>query len=540
MVKLAETSFFSLDSLRRLIRPQPWCDDRSASQLQDSEKDLSGKGFDMTRREAGLAIALMTTGFVSVPLIGRSDVEASPASRAPVVTRHSGVFNGKRMPYTATVEAIDVPDAKGKPSARIVSFAYTADEVADPAMRPIIFAFNGGPITASLWLHIGVMGPKRVDIPDDLSANPDTFRLIDNSYSPLDAMDIVCFDPASTGFSRVLPGTTAESYYSIGADGQQTTAFISAWLAKHNRLSSPVYILGESYGTMRAAEAAGQLTKLARPILLAGVILLGQAVNIIEYSQRPQNIISYVVSLPTLAALAWYHKKVDRKGKSVEDFVEEAWRYAEREYLTALFQGNDIDPAEGDRVAQRLEELSGIPAAYYREHELRITKEQFRGELLKDRGLLLGRNDGRYLAPMTNKGLAADPSGTLMTAFERLFHDYLRDDLKVDWAEKYVSAAKVGGLNDWGWGGTTPFSAFDYSNGLLKMMEANPRFRVRVAEGYYDTETTPGSAIYLVRDAGWPKGRASLAFYEGGHAAYMAEPAGRKFASDLRAFVQSS
>lgn len=537
---MTEDSFFSLDSFRRLIHLHRVSAEGSAGQPLDSKRSLGLEPVEMTRREAGLAIALMATGFASTPLIAPSDAAVPAAPRPPVVTRHSGIFNGQSIRYTATVEPIDVPDAQGKPSARIVSFAYTADELANPATRPVIFAFNGGPITASLWLHIGIMGPKRVAMPEDLAASPATYRLVDNSYSPLDTADIVCFDPASTGFSRVLPGTNPESYYSVAADGQQTTAFISAWLAQHKRLSSPVYILGESYGTMRAAEVAGQLTKLSRPILLAGVILLGQAVNIIEYSQRPQNIISYVVSLPTLAALAWYHRKVDRKGKTVEEFAREAWRFAQRDYLTTLFQGSDIHPADRNQVAQRLEELSGIPAAYYREHDLRITKEQFRAELLKERMLLLGRNDGRYVAPMTDKGLAADPSAIVMAAFERLFNGYLRDHLKVDWSETYVAAAKVGGLNGWGWGGTTPFSTFDYSNGLLKMMEANPRFRVRAAEGYYDTETTPGSAIYLVRDAGWPKGRASLAFYEGGHAVYMAEPAGRKFASDLRAFVQTS
>ena len=368
----------------------------------------------------GLTAALVAI-FVLSPAAGQVagaqavTPQAAPAqvvSHAPVITHHTGTFNGKHVRYTAAVEPIDVPDAKGKPAARLVSFAYTADNVKDAATRPVMFVFNGGPITASLWLHVGVMGPKRVAVPDDLTADPNTFQLVDNVYSPLDVTDLVFIDPASTGYSRVLPGTAPESYFSVAADGQQVTAFISAWLTQHGRLSSPAYLLGESYGTIRAAEVAAQLAELPQPILLQGVVLMGQAINIIEYRQRPQNIISYAVSLPTLAALGWYHQKVDRSGKTFDEFEREAWRFAQTDYLTALFTGSAIEPAERDRVAKRLEELSGIPAAYYREHDLRISKEEYRGELLKDRGLLLGRSDGRYVAPMTNKGLAADPFET--------------------------------------------------------------------------------------------------------------------------------
>ena len=134
------------------------------------------------------------------------------------------------MGYTAAVESIDVPDAKGNPAARLVSFAYTDDDPHDEATRPVMFVFNGGPITASLWLHIGVMGPKRVAVPADLTADPNTYQLVDNIYSPLDVADLVFIDPASTGYSRVLPGTAPESYFSVVSDAQQVTAFIAAWL----------------------------------------------------------------------------------------------------------------------------------------------------------------------------------------------------------------------------------------------------------------------------------------------------------------------
>jgi len=375
----------------------------------------------------------------------------------------------------------------------------------------------------------------------DLSADPASFALVDNPYSPLDVADLVFIDPASTGFSRVLPGVSPNSYYTVVADAQQVTAFVSQWLTMHHRVESPAYLLGESYGTIRAAEVAAQLAELPRPILVDGVALMGQALNIIEYSQRPQNIISYVVSLPTLAAIGWYHGKVKRGDKSLEQFVDEAWAYAQSDYLGALFQGNALSAGDRDRVASRLEELSGIPAGYYREHDLRITKEQYRRELLRDEGLLLGQADARYVARVTEKGEGSDAFGdAIMPAYKRAFVNYLRDDLGVNWPETYLGAASVGGLEEWGWGGTTPFSDWPYTERLLKVMRANPRCRLLIGNGYYDTQTTVGAAILAAREGGLPKDRVTLRFYEGGHMAYTVGREAEKFTTDLRALVRSS
>jgi carboxypeptidase C (cathepsin A) len=469
--------------------------------------------------------------------IAGKSLDRQGASLPAVKTRHAGTFNGKRLSYTASVESFDVPDARGSPAARLVSFSYEAEKPRDAAKRPVLFAFNGGPIVASQWLHIGILGPKRVEVPEDPKAGASGARLVDNVYSPLDVADVVLIDPASTGFSRVLPGTSPESYFSVAADGQQVATFIAAWLERHGRTSSPIYILGESYGTMRAVEVAGQLAEMPKPILADGVVLFGQAINIIEYCQRPQNIVSYVVSLPTLAAIAWYHGKVDRNGRTLERFVADADHYAQTEYLTALIQGSAIDPAERDRVAQKLESFSGISAAYYRDHALRITKEQYRGELLKDKGLLLGRTDARYVAPLTDKGIAPDPFEVVMQPFNTLFGNYLRDELKVDWPDHYLQDSPVKDLDGWDWGDKTPFSRFAYGDRLNKVMVSNPRFQVLVGNGYYDTQTTIGAAELAVRQSGWPAGRARLEFYEGGHMAYSNPAAAKKLADDLRAFM---
>ncbi|MBP6514310.1 MAG: hypothetical protein KA224_03975 [Steroidobacteraceae bacterium] len=461
--------------------------------------------------------------------------------RAPVVTRHTGTFNGSKVTFYAKVEGLDVADAEGKHGARLVSFAYTADSVAGrkvaAASRPVLFLFNGGPISASPYLHMGSFGPQRVFVPDDTAADPFTWTLKDNPYSLLDVADLVFIDPAGTGFSRVVPGKDPTDYYSVVADGQQVAAFVSAWLSRNGRLASPKFVFGESYGTMRAVEIGRQLAALPQPILLDGIVLFGQAVNIAEYAQRPRNILSYVLSLPTLAATAWHHGKVDRAGRSVEQFIQAARDFARDEYLDALYRGNTLPEAERQRIAKALEGYSGISAAWYLEHDLRITKEMYRVELFRDAKLLLGRNDMRYTAPLTDKGTAVDPSGVLPNAMEKAFRSYLRDTLRVDWDEPYVLQAAVKGLEGWGWGGTTPFSDWPYVDSVGELMRKNPAFRVMLGTGYFDSQTTLGGAEYAATQSGWPRDRTWVREYPGGHMAYSIDATAQALGNDLRAFM---
>lgn len=491
-----------------------------------------------------LAITSLLAAIPALPAYAQDEGNAilQPVVHDPVITRHKDRFNGPALAYSAIVEAIDVADAQGKTSARVVSFSYVADVAKAQAPRPVMFMFNGGPISPSYLVHLGGFGPRRVLFPDDVKADPASFRLIDNPDSPLDHADLVFVDPASTGFSRVAPGKRPEDYFSIDSDAQQVAAFIQAWLKRHGRSGSPVFILGESYGTNRAAAVAAQLTALPDPVQVSGVVLFGQALNIIEYAQRPANIISYSVSLPTLAAIAWYHGKVDRTGHDFDSFIEAARVYARTTYLPALFRGANLPQDERAAVAAQLERFSGIAASWYLQNDLRITKERFRIELLKDQGLLIGRNDARYAEPITERGGAPDPSRIIPEETERLFRQYIRDELKVDWAEPYVTTSPVKGLEAWGWGGsgTTPFSDWPYQASLSPLFEKNPRFRVMVANGYYDTQTTIGAAEYLVTQSGWPSDRTDLRYYQGGHMAYSVDATARRFGADLRSFIAAA
>lgn len=501
---------------------------------------------------AGAALAI--TALMPMHAAGQSQavVAAPPASRlgtgpatftarAPVVTRHEGRFNGTRVAYLATVDGIDVADAQGRHGARVVAFAYTAERVGgarvEPARRPVMFFFNGGPIVASAYLHMGSYGPRRVRFSEDPQATPFTWSLQDNPHSLLDVADLVFIDPAGTGFSRVAPGKDPKDYWSVVADGQQVAAFIAAWLRRHDRLASPKFVFGESYGTHRAVEVGRQLASLPEPLLLDGIVLFGQAVNIVEYSQRPRNIISYVVSLPTLAATAWHFDKVDRRGRTLEQFIQASRDFARDEYLPALYRGNTLPQAERERVARGLEAFSGIPAAWYVANDLKITKERYRVELLKPQGLLLGRNDSRYTAPLTDKGAAPDPSNVLPKALEAAFHDHLRNALQVDWDEPYVLAAPVGGLDDWDRGAKTPFSDWPYVDSIALLMNRHPGFRVMFGTGYHDTQTTIGSAEYAATQSGWPAERTWLREYPGGHMAYSIDASAAALGADLRAFI---
>lgn len=482
----------------------------------------------------GLALAWVVPAGAETPVTA-----ATQAARPPVITHHVGRFGSERIAYTATVEELDVVTGDGGEGVRLVSFAYSRDG-SDRAKRPVMFVFNGGPIACSQYLHVGGIGPRRVAYPDDVTADPASFRLTDNAYSPLDAIDLVFVDPASTGFSRARPGTDPKVYFSVEADARQFAHFIRTWLRRQGREGAPLFLFGESYGTNRAAEIARQLAEAPEPLPLAGVFLYGQAANIVEYAQRPANVTSYVASLPTLAAIAWYHGRADRQGRSLEAFLAAARDFAKQDYLTTLYAGSAAPLADRQRVAARLEAFTGIAADWYLANDLRITKERYRLDLLRERGLLLGRSDARYVAPLTEADGRIDPSDVVAAAAERLFAEYLRRELKVTWPDRYVAMAEAG-FGGWDWGAGSalgPFGDWPYHTGISAMMAHNPTFRVVVGNGFYDTQTTMGAAELLATQSGWDPARVTLRYYDGGHMGYSVAATARAMGDDIRVLVR--
>ncbi|WP_058835551.1 S10 family peptidase [Luteimonas abyssi] len=464
-------------------------------------------------------------------------LHAAPVADAQL--EHAGTFNGTAVRYVSRIETIPVRDGDAGADLVVMSHAATGAD-ADPA-RPVLFAFNGGPISASLYLHAGALGPRRMAFPDDLDADPATFESAPNPHAILDVADIVLFDPAGTGFSRVADGTDTTHFHSVEADARQLVLMIEAWSRRHGREASPKYLLGESYGTLRAAAAAHQMQMRDTPMRVDGVFLLGQALNIIEYAQREQNIISYVVSLPTVAAIAWHHGRAETGGLAFEPWLDEVRTWARTEYLTALFQGQFLPEPERRRIAAQLQAYTGVDAEVLLREDLKLTKNEHRVELLRDRGQVLGVYDARYAGPpdpARPSPAATDPSGVTGPAFRRGLEDLLRTQFGVEDASAYRNSADIGGIDAWTWGrATSPFGDWPYMEWIREVMAANPDFRVVMGHGHHDTATTTGASDYAVAHSGWPLDRVRSVYYLGGHMPYTIEASLAQFADDLRTFV---
>ncbi|MFN3514824.1 MAG: S10 family peptidase [Phenylobacterium sp.] len=468
-------------------------------------------------------------------LAAAGGAKAQDLAGGPFVTRHSGVFNGRRVDYAASVGETLIPSPGGAPAARFVSTSYVARGAS--AKRPVLFAFNGGPSSSSQYLHMMALGPRRIAAPQDPAAPIGDLPTVDNAAAVLDVADLVLIDPAETGFSRILPGGRREGFYSVEGDARSVSDFVLAWLKANGREASPKYVLGESYGTLRAALMAGQLAAVSP---LDGVFLFGQAVNMIETSQRAKNVLAYATNLPALAAIAAYHGRADT-GKPMGAFIDETYAWGMGEYLQALVQGHDLPRSERERIAARLQAYTGIAAAYYLANDLVITKIAFARELLKDQGLILGTYDARYVGPAPPPGARpADPYGKVVEAVRPAMLAHLSGFLKVPWpAEAYRTSAPD--TQSWNWNGTLgpggPFLDYDYQARVGPAFQANPDFRLMIGTGIYDLTTTVGPARYLVSKSDWPRERVIQRQYVGGHMAYTHEPSLRAFTDDIRAFV---
>ncbi len=487
---------------------------------------------DITKRELLVAGGLAAA---AAPALA----QAPMTSGAPFVTRHSGVFGGKPVDYVATVGETLVFGADGRPTVRFVTTSYVAPGAA-PATRPVLFVFNGGPSAASATLHMVALGPKRILVTQDPTAPATPPSMSDNPLTVLDVADLVFVDPAETGFSRILPAGQKAYFYSAKGDAQSVSDFIVAWVKANGREASPKYVLGESYGTIRAALMAGQLAKV---MPLDGVFLFGQAVNMIETSQRAKNALAYATNIAALAAIAAYHGKAPAlHGKSPAAITDETYAWGMGEYLQALVRGADLPTADRRKIADKLQGFTGIGADYYLAHDLAITKVAFAAELLKDSAGVLAIYDARYVGRSHAPGQdPVDGMAGMFKAIPLMMKRYLVENLGVSWpVSDYRGAAPVD-EGAWTWDGTLgpggPFLDYDYQARLSEAFRANPKFRLMIGNGYYDLTTTIGPARYLVTRSDYPRNRVIARQYVGGHAAYTYEPTLRAFTDDIRAWV---
>lgn len=444
------------------------------------------------------------------------------------------MLHGHAFAYAAEVGVVPVSSKPGTSDATAGYISYS--HAGDPD-RPVMFIFNGGPGAASAYLQMGALGPARAHVPQDPVAVLPTAAPVDaNPETPLDLADLVFLDPPGTGFSALSAGADRDFYQSVTGDADAVSQLARAWLASHGRTAAPIYILGESYGTIRAAAMVDALRAQDPALKLRGVVLLGQALNMIETSQRPDNVVTYPVSLPTLAAIACYHHKrpapCDPMGSA-----REAAAYGPT-YLDALYRGRALNAAMRDTVATKLEALSGIPKPYYLAHDLRISKEQFRVELLLAEGRVLGRYDARYTAPRAaGAGEVVGPD-----AFSAVSDVYGKAVLSQLAAIGVSDAATykviVRGDGNWRYGaGDSPFNDWPFMACLEQAMAATPDLRLFIGTGLFDLTTTVGAADYLFAQSSLAPARYRNERYPAGHVFYSDDVSWRKLIRDLRAFI---
>lgn len=463
------------------------------------------------------------------------------------VTSHSGQFGGQTVRYTATAGETYLRDKKGEPTAAMFTFAYVKDGVDDPAQRPVTFVWNGGPGSASMWLHMGTFGPQRISVPSDAQhAGSPPYTVLPSTETILDITDLVFIDPVGTGYSRALGATPSTDFWGLNEDARSIADFIQVWVTENGRWNSPKYLLGESYGTTRAGAVVEILQGNGDMMNLNGLIMVSQALDYTGSTPTPDNLIAFATYLPTMAATAYYHNRVSPMPATLEGFVAEARTFVTDEYLPALFLGTFLDDVRRNKVAERLAYFTGLDQSYVERANLRVSATRFAKELLRDQGLAVGRLDSRYTRDEIDD-TGAEPardaaSDAISGAYKASLLAYLHSELKVDWDRKYLAPADDELGKNWRYRTASDKTYWEpaYVNtapGLSKALRRNPELRVLVASGYYDLVTPFFDAEYTLARHGIQRDRVTFTYYEGGHMMYVHEPSRTKLLEDVREFM---
>jgi carboxypeptidase C (cathepsin A) len=466
---------------------------------------------------------------------------ADKIDETPAVTRHEININGKTLRYTATVAQMPIKAPTGETEAHIFYMAYTLDGVTDPASRPLTFAFNGGPGSASIWVHMGAMGPRKAKLLDNGDMPPPPFKLVDNESTWLDQTDLVFIDPVGTGYSRARTADIARRLNGVQGDLQSVGEFIRMYVHRNNRWASPLYIAGESYGTFRAAGLAGYL--IDQGIAFNGIVLISTILNFATVRPGLHNSLAYVLHLPTYTADAWYHKKLPADlQKDLKATLREAEQWAMTGYREALDKGDLLTPGERKAVIEKLARYTGLEPRYIDYSDLRFDVAHFTRELLRDRRLTIGRLDGRLTGPSPlNAGETAefDPSGTLpRPPYQAAFLHYIQNELGYKTDMIYNVS---GGIMPWDWGIQNGYA--DTSNLLRNAFAKNPHLKVLVCQGYYDLATPYFAAKYTMNHLGIHSEmhkNITWQFYESGHMMYIDKESAAKLKRDITEFINKS
>ncbi|NGX57848.1 MAG: hypothetical protein K940chlam3_00745 [Chlamydiae bacterium] len=459
-----------------------------------------------------------------------------------VQTQHQVKIQGKIVKYTATAGTMLLKDEEGKTEASIFYIAYTKDGVKDLSSRPITFGFNGGPGSASIWLHLGTFGPKRVAM--SMNGTPERpYHLVDNDFSLLDQTDLVFIDPVSTGYSRMAKDVDKKKFHGVKEDIESVGEFIRLYTTKNNRWTSPKFIAGESYGTTRATGLANYLYEKDR-MELNGIMLISTILDFQAYYFAMGNDLPFATFLPSYTATAWYHKKLERD--LLENFFEtqnQVKEFAMGEYATALMKGNNLSSEEKKDIAAKLAKFTGLDENYILQSNLRINISQFTKQLLNEKDRLISRFDGRITGidqDPTSSQVSYDPTlSLLIPAFTATMNQYLYEDLEWKEEREYEILSSV-----WPWDWSKAKNQYlNMNEDLLELMTQNPHFRVFVGSGYFDLATPYTATDYTF--AHLPidpilRNNITMKYYDAGHMMYIHKPSLVKLKKDLEAFIQSS
>lgn len=518
------------------------------------------RGVNMRGLTIGASLMLVIATAVLSPVLGQTPKSESekPAAKeeskakekekagtdeTPVVTKHELKINGLTLKYTVTAGLMPIRNTAGETEARIFYVAYTLDDAGDAAKRPLMFSFNGGPGSASVWLHLGALGPKRVDMPSDAGFAAPPYRLVDNETTWLDQTDLVFIDPVGTGYSRAAKPELNAKFHGLRGDIDSVGEFIRMYLTRHERWNSPLYLVGESYGTTRAAGLSDHLVE--HGIALNGVVLVSTVMDFQTIRNGRGNDVPHVLYLPSFTATAWYHKKLSPElQKDLQKTLAEVEAWSMNDYREALGKGDQLRGEERRKVLERLASYTGLSEAFIDNCDLRVTLDLFCKELLRAEKRTVGRLDSRY------KGIDALPIGTspefdpsmaaIRPPYTTTFNQYIRGTLGYKTDVPYYILGE--GVGRWEWG-TSGMGFPDTSAALRDALAKNPKMKVFVASGYYDLATPYVATEYTVSHMRLdPELRKNLRIeeYEAGHMMYLHVPSLKRLKEDVTNFVRGS
>lgn len=468
-----------------------------------------------------------------------------------VVTKHTMKIGGKEIKYTVTAGTMVLKEetadrekeAEGeKPRAQIFFIAYTKDGVRDPSRRPLTFSFNGGPGSSSVWLHLGVLGPRRVLMKGDGELPPPPYKLTDNDYSILDETDLVFIDPMNTGYSRPVEGEKPKEWHGFKKDIESVGDFIRLYTTRNNRWLSPKFLIGESYGTTRSAGLSGYLQE-RHGMYLNGIMLVSVVLDFTTIDFNVNNDLPNILFLPGYTAAAWYHN-ILKPRRTLQAWLREAEEFALGDYAKALLKGDAMTKEERSGIVKRLSYFTGISEQFIERSNLRINDQHFFKELLRERGLTVGRLDSRLIG-RDRLGVTERPEydpllTNIMGPYAAAFYDYVRRELKFESDLPYEILS----------GFVHPWSYKEFENAYVNVGETlraamtyNPHLKVFAANGYYDLGTPYFATEYTFNHLGLHESvrkNLSMEYYEAGHMMYIHIPSLRKMKKDLAKFIRSA